>query len=226
MVFKELVEGMKEKIRLSSKSIPAHIAFAVEGFADIPGSVEKIKDVISAAGKLQVPMLTFHLTGSRAESKQLDLVEGLFTALKGWDELHKLQAKVNVVGKWYQLPQRIIDTVKNVLEETKDYDMTFLNFCIMYDGQEEIADAAKLIARQVKLGKIEPEAIDKALMKEHLYTSYFIPPDLLIKTGKGKKTGGVLLWDSAHSKIYFANKEWSEFLHEDFLKAIEWWQSN
>jgi undecaprenyl pyrophosphate synthase len=40
------------------------------------------------------------------------------------------------------LPQHTVDAVKKILDETKDYDCYFLNFCLHYDGQEEIVDAA------------------------------------------------------------------------------------
>jgi len=228
MAFKDLVEGVKSKVRLSSKAMPAHVAFAVEGFTQesIQTSVEKVRTIASAAVKLQIPMITFHLSGAKIDSRQLDLVEALFASMKDWQELQQNQTKVNVVGRWFQLPERIIEQIKPVLDATKDYDRNFLNFCIIYDGQEEIADAAKLIAKQAKLGRIDPEAIDKAVLKEHLYTSYFIPPDIIIKTGKSKRLGGVLLWDSAHSKVFFAEKEWNDFTQEDFLKAVEWWQSS
>ena len=88
-------------------------------------------------------------------------------------------------------------TEKQVIESTKDYDFFFTNFCINYSGHDEIVDACRLIARQVKAGKIDPNSISRETIKENLYSSYFIPPDLIIKNGKAT-ISGLLLWDSVN----------------------------
>ena len=125
------------------------------------------------------------------------------------------------MGKWYDIPGRAVDSIKSAIEETKDYDEFFLNFCVNYDGQEEIVDACKLVCRQVKAGKLEVESITKELIKENLYSSYYLPPDLIIKSGKKRSTCGFLLWDSAYSEIYFMDKYFPECKITDFLKAID-----
>ena len=90
-----------------------------------------------------------------------------------------------------------------------------------YDGQEGIVDALKLLVMQIKLVKIDPELIDKNSIKENLYSSYFLPPDLMIKNGNRKETSGFLLWDSVNTKIYFTNKLWPDFDKTEFMDAIK-----
>ena len=108
-----------------------------------------------------------------------------------------------------------------MLEETKDYDSFFLNLCINYDGQEEIVDSCKLIGRQIAAGKLAPESITKEVIKENCYSSYFIPPDLIIKTGLKTKIAGVLLWDSLNATIFFVKKNWPELKQSDLQKALK-----
>lgn len=93
-----------------------------------------------------------------------------------------------------------------------------------YSGRDEIVDSCRLIGMKVKAGKLDPEAINKDMIKENLYTSYFIPPDLIIKTGMKNKLFGFLLWESAHSDICFANKLFPDFTPNDFLKAMQSWE--
>jgi len=123
------------------------------------------------------------------------------------DYLNKKKIKLSFVGKWYDLPSSLLNIIKELIDETRDYDSYFLNFTINYDGQEEIVDACKLMCRQVAAGKLDLEKIDKNSIKENLYSSYFFPPELIIVTGKKKKTDGFLLWDSVDSEIVFTGKD-------------------
>ena len=77
---------------------------------------------------------------------------------------------------------------------------------------------------QIKSGRLDPELIDKDSIKESLYTSYFLPPDLMIKNGSKKETSGFLLWDSVNSKICFTNKLWPDFDKIEFMDAIKDYQ--
>ena len=124
------------------------------------------------------------------------------------------KVKVSIFGKWYNLPGKAVESIKKIIEGTKDYDGFFVNFCINYYGQEEIVDACKLIAKQVELGKIDSEMITKDTIKENIYSSYFLAPDIILIYGERKMTG-LLLWDSANSRIEFAGKSFMEFDEKD-----------
>ena len=138
-------------------------------------------------------------------------------------DLHKDQIKVSVIGKWYDLPERVVSPIREIVDSTKDYDKFFVNFCVNYDGHDEIVDACRLIARQVRSEKLDPESISSEIIKENLYTSYFISPDLIIENNH--EFSGILLWDSKNSIILFTNKEWHEYTKNDFLNAIEKFQN-
>ena len=73
--------------------------------------------------------------------------------------------KVSVLGKWYDLQQNVVSAIRKIGEETKDYDSFFVNFCVNYDGQDEILDAFKLIGRQIKAGKMDPDLLKKDMIK-------------------------------------------------------------
>jgi len=90
-----------------------------------------------------------------------------------------------------------------------------LNLCVNYHGQEEIVDACKLIARQIKAGVIESKAISKELIKENLYSSYFLAPDLLVKTGLKRSWSSLLLWDSSDANYYHVDKPFNDLTEAD-----------
>jgi len=151
----------------------------------------------------------------------LDKFIEFFNFLKLHALVHENKIKITAIGKWYDLPGRAVDSIKDLVDETKDYDTFFLNFCINYDGQEEIVDACKLIARQIKADKLDVDAINKEVIKENIYSSYFLPPDLIIKNGLRKRTSGFMLWDSSDSEIYFTGKRFPEFTKTDFLNIVK-----
>ena len=97
----------------------------------------------------------------------------------------------------------------------------FVNLCINYDGQEELIDSFRIIARKIKSSTLDPDSITKEEIKENVYSSYFIPPDVIIITGKRKFFGGFLLWDSIKSKIYFSDILWPDIKIDDLISIIQ-----
>lgn len=212
--------------------IPMHVGIVIDGLKEYAGKnhVAKeqineikflhIKNVIKVSSRLKIPILTIHLY-DKIEMDEVDFLDHFFEELSKWEVIHEHQIKISVFGQWYKLPDRVVTDVKKVIEETSEYDKFFLNFLINYDGQEEIADAIKLIGTKIKFNKIDPERINKEIIKEHLYTSNFLPPEIIIYTGKQKKTKGFLLWDSAQSNMIFTNILWPEFGKDDFIKILK-----
>ncbi|MBI4439578.1 di-trans,poly-cis-decaprenylcistransferase [Candidatus Woesearchaeota archaeon] len=176
--------------------------------------------------RLKIPYVTIYLMREDMDKEGshfkvlVDSIVEFFPMLKDLEEIHSNKVKVSIIGKWYNLPSRVVDPIKEVVESTRDYNQFYLNFCINYDGQEEMTDACRLIARQVAAGKLQPESISKSTIKESLYSSYFPPPDLIIKNGKKRSTRGFLLWDSAEARIHFSEKLWPDFTKSDFEKAL------
>jgi undecaprenyl diphosphate synthase len=172
---------------------------------------------------LKIPMLTLHFPSARTEA-EVDTIVTLFTALMHEKFLDEHQIKVSVLGKWYELPERALEPVKQVISATRDYDRHFVNICIRYDGQEDIVDGAKLLAKHVQLGKLAPEQIIGATLKETMLTSTMLPPSMIIVPAPSRRLGGILLWDSPQSLIHFSDAQWKDFGKEAFLNSIAFFQ--
>ncbi len=225
-------------VNIDSEGRPKHVAVTLCSSQDYEYSASKgiglkelyakreriVLGLMESQTRAGIPVITVYLlpevTAADEEFEaNADALEALFAAVKASRLIHENQVKVSVLGKWYDLPGRVVESIKSMVEETKDYDRLFLNFCVNYNGQEEIADACRVIAMKVKSERIEPEAVTIETIKENIYASYFIPPDIIIKTGE-KKLDGFLLWDSAYSKAIFTGKHWSEFRKRDFERAV------
>jgi tritrans,polycis-undecaprenyl-diphosphate synthase [geranylgeranyl-diphosphate specific] len=197
------------------------------GEAFVRGGVV-LRDVALVLFRLNVPVVTFGLLPQGYAGKDrvevMDALASFFEGLSSWPVLRELQVKVTVLGKWYDLPGGLVEQVKRVLEETRDFDRFFLNVCVEYDGQEEIVDACRLVARQVKVGKLDVDAIDRQVIKENVYASYFPPPEIIVKTGRRRSLQGLLLWDSALSDVVFVDRPFPALSREDVFRAIADWQ--
>ena len=171
--------------------------------------------------KSKIPIFTIYLLPDSEPSENYlafsDCMADFFYELSSMPIISGHKIKVSIFGKWYKLPGKVVESLKKIIEDTRDYDNFFVNFCINYDGQEEIVDACRLIAKQVELGKIDAEMIRKDTIKENIYSSYFLAPDIILIYGE-RKLSGLLLWDSVNSGIVFADKSFMEFDESDLMR--------
>jgi len=217
--------------------IPKHIAIVTKGKTiwakENNKSIQEaykrsfalVKETILSAIDVNVPILTFYILSTDFVDSDkftilIDYIKEFFEELKETKIIHDNRIKISIFGKWYDLPGRAVDSIKDAIEATKDYDKFFVNFCINYSGQEEIIDSIKILARQVSANKLDPDSINASVVKENVYSSYFLPPDLIIVNGPAKATNGLLLWDSVRSNLYFTGRLWPDFNKEDLIKAI------
>jgi len=84
----------------------------------------------------------------------------------------------------------------------------------------------KVIAEEVKDGKLESDDIDEKIVEEHLYTAHLpkSEPDLVIRTSGEERLSGFLLWQTAYSELCFMDVYWPDFRQIDLLRAIRTFQ--
>lgn len=91
---------------------------------------------------------------------------------------------------------------------------------INYGGQQEILQACQAIAARVEWGTIKASQINRALFKQHLYTSTKQNPNLLIRTRGEKRLSNFLLWQLAYTELYFTDIFWPDFDVAEFHQAL------
>ncbi|MBN2052601.1 undecaprenyl diphosphate synthase family protein [Candidatus Woesearchaeota archaeon] len=212
---------------LKPKKVPIHIAintgsvkaWAAEEEKDYTQAVKKHLELLDELVDLQLKhenrVLTVNLT--EYEGMITDLKE-FFNHLINDERIHANQVRVFIIGRWYEIDSELSDVLKQLVEKTKGYDKFFLNFCINYDGQDEMLGAIRLIVRKILADKLKEEELTPAVMKENIYTSFFPPPELIIEPGL--KYSGILLWDVKGALIYFTNEHWMLFDKKEFEKAL------
>ncbi len=217
-------------------AIPKHVAISLDNIFDwcrknnasISDACKSYFDflarLLQQQVNLEIPIFTIYLLPDSEHSDDYlafsDQMADFFYELPENPIVSENKIKISIFGKWYKLPGKSVEALKKTIESTKDYNRFFVNFCVNYDGHDEIVDACKIIAKQVELGRLDTEMIKKEAIKENIYSSYFLPPDVLFIYGN-RKFSGLLLWDSVGAKIVFADKSFMEFEERDFEKMIE-----
>lgn len=241
-----MIEKFLSKLKKKKQAhLPKHMALTYNNYRakgvktpieqHFKNKLAKIKDFIDVQAQYDVPIFTIYLMSAETRKDEnfpaiVEAISSFFDDLAHEKKVHHNKIKISIMGKWYNLPGKAVDSIKKVSDQTKDYDKYFLNFCINYDGQEEIADACKIIGKKIEAEKMDPENISKDLVKENLYSSYFLPPELIVVMGGMKHLSGFLLWDSINAKIYFSDKSWNDFSSNDLLRALaqfhKWQEEN
>ena len=105
------------------------------------------------------------------------------------------------------------------MDKTKNHKEHTINFAMAYGGREEVIDAVKKLAEDVKAGKLDIEKINEEVFAKNLYMES--EPEMIIRTGGEKRTSNFLMWQSHYSEWIFLEKLWPEFEKEDFVACIE-----
>ncbi len=210
------IEGGPEEISsLKNFRVSVHQVYEKKGTL--------INELLNEQIKMEIPVMSlFLLSGRKINSDFFDKVNNILITIKklNMDFIVKNQVKVMPIGKWYELPVNIVDEVKHLIDRTRDFDRFFLNLYINYDGQKELEDAVKIIGMKIENKKMSAEQITRQEIKDALYTSYYVPPDLII-INDSNSLNGFLLWDSAYSSIVITNKRWLDFTAKDFRRIVK-----
>ena len=132
--------------------------------------------------------------------------------------------KVKIIGSRVGLSERMKESIKNCMERTKNNTGTTFSIALNYGGREELLNAIKEIAEEVKENKLEVENISEEKINSKLYTNYAPDPDLLIRTSGEIRLSNFLPWQLVYSEFVFVEKNWPDFEEEDLDLAIEEYQ--
>lgn len=163
---------------------------------------------------------------SRRPKREVEeLYKVYYTFLKKWESkktiLDKYQIKVRFVGDLSRLPPAIVKLMGRIMQKTSKYQKRFLNILINYGGKFELLEAFKKIAaRVIEIGKIE--ITEKDIEKNLLVST---PVDLVIRTGGQNRLSNFMLWQSTYSEMYVTNTLLPDLSKEEFVKALEWFNS-
>ena len=133
--------------------------------------------------------------------------------------------RFRMVGDMDRLPQSVQDKIHYMEDLTKDGKRMTVIMAMSYSSKQELTRATRLIAEEVKEGKLKAEDITEQTINDHLFTNFMPDPELLIRTGGELRISNYLLWQCAYSEFYFCDTYWPDFDEEALHEAIANYQS-
>jgi undecaprenyl diphosphate synthase len=187
---------------------------------------ESVRAVVNACREAGVKYLTLYAFSVENWVRPKAEIAGLMRLLNKFlddreAELHENNLRLRVIGRIKDLPAPVRIKLQRVMKATEDHDSGQLILALSYGARTEIAHAVRDIARGVKAGTIDPEAITEDTIAEHLYAPDVPDPDLLIRTSGEMRVSNFLLWQISYTEFYVSEKMWPEFRRDEFMEALE-----
>lgn len=185
---------------------------------------KKIEALFEWAKEYKIKELTlyaFSVKNFNRPKKEFDYLMNLFYKefTKLIDDPKLKDIKVNFIGRIYMFPENVKKSMEALMEKTKNNKKYTINFAMAYGGREEIIDATKKIAEQVKQGKLDINKINKETFGKNTYMDSDV--ELIIRTSGEKRTSDFLPWQGHYAEWIFLDKFWPEFEKEDFENCIK-----
>lgn len=220
---------------LDRNNIPESIAIIMDGngrWAKARGEkrtmghiagVETVRRITKTAKNAGVKFLTLYTFSTENWNRPAEEIEALMgLLLKNLEDeiFMKNDVSFQVIGDLKRLPEAIQKKIQEMIERTSKNSSMCLVLALSYSSKSEIQNAVRLIAEEVKEGKLDANDINEEVIGKHLYTSFMPDPELLIRTGGEIRLSNYLLWQAAYSELYFCDTYWPDFSEDDFYKAI------
>jgi undecaprenyl diphosphate synthase len=218
--------------------IPKHIAIIMDGngrWAEARGlpkvmghaqGVEAVRRTVKACLKIGVKYLTLYAFSTENWSRPEHEVKALFQLLENFIDrefkiFHDNKVRLCIIGEREKIQKDLLAKMESAEKDTKDYNSLTLNIALSYGGRQEILNAVKILAEDVRSAKINPSDIDERIFSNRLYTAGQPDPDLLIRTSGEMRVSNFLLWQISYAEFYATEKFWPDFDEKELNKAIE-----
>jgi len=218
--------------------LPTHVAIIMDGngrwakqrhLPRVEGhrhGVESVRAVVRAAGEVGVKYLTLYAFSVENWNRPQEEVDTLMKYLARFlkseiAELNRNNVRLDVIGQIYRLPEFVQEQLKKTQSILAKNNGLTLILALSYGGRTELVEAVRDIAGEVRSGKIEPAEINEKTISEHLYTSHYPDPDLLIRTSGEMRVSNFLLWQISYSEFVVTPTFWPDFRKQQFFEALE-----
>lgn len=218
--------------------LPRHLAIIMDGngrwaksrrhnrvYGHIRGA-KVAKNVIEECARLKLPYLTLFAFSTENWFRPNGEVRFLMNLLerqlrREQQTLMRNNIRFQCIGDISRLPTQVGKVVADTLEMTASNTGMILTFALSYGGRQEITQMARELVRQAKLGTLDENEVDEALVASFLPSSFLPDPDLIVRTSGESRISNFFLWQAAYSEIAFEQKAWPDFSIADLHRILE-----
>ena len=220
------------------ENLPKHIAIIMDGNRRwakkrmLPVKLghkegaETLKKIVRYANKIGIGYITVYAFSTENWKREKEEVEALMSLLENYLDDFAKEADtenivIRVIGRRKELSESLLKKIDQTVERTKNNTGTIFTIALNYGGRDEIVNAIKGIANDVKDGVLNIDSISEELVSNYMYTKNMPDPDLMIRTSGELRTSNFLPWQLVYSEFLFVDKYWPDFSEEDIDNAVE-----
>ena len=217
--------------------LPEHVAIIMDGngrwarqrgmprHAGHRAGVKSVRAAVEHAARLGIRQLTLFAFSSENWQRPPDEVAVLMRLFREVlqrevADLHKNGVRLEFIGERDKLGPRLREAIEAAERQTAGNERLRVVVAVAYGGRWDITNAARRLARRVRDGEIDVDAIGENDVAEGLQLAGMSDPDLLIRTGGEQRISNFLLWNVAYSEICFSDVLWPDFRDGDLDAAV------
>lgn len=222
---------------IDPRRIPRHIAIIMDGngrWAESKGmprvfghrnGATAVRTAMETVVELGVECLTlysFSLENWKRPEEEIGQLMQLYVAyLEGERQvLVDRNIRFRQIGRRDGMPSETLAALDEMVAATAHCTGPTLCLAVNYGSRDEIVEAARSLARDVRSEALDPDDIDEGLFDQRLYTSGLPEPDLLIRTAGERRISNFLLWQISYAELYITPVLWPEFGRDQMLEAV------
>jgi len=228
---------LKLQERIDSSRLPRHIAIIMDGngrwakknrLPRVEGhrqGVKAVDRIVTLCRDLNIEALTLYAFSDENWNRPNIEINALMKILdfylkKELNRMQKENIRFNTIGQIDDLPKGIQKIIRNAEEVTGENDGMVLTLALSYGGRQEIIEAVKKIAENVKAGYLRVDEIDSPLFASFLSSHPLPDPDLLIRTSGELRISNFLLYQIAYTELHYTPVLWPDFSENDLVEAL------
>lgn len=222
-------------------SVPRHVAIIMDGngrwarargLPRISGhkqGAEAVRSTVRACSDLGISYLTIYAFSSENWKRPASEVDDLMGLLRLYirrelASLGREGVRIRFIGDRSRLDGDINRLISESEENTKNNKGLIFTVALNYGGRQEILEAARVFAQNVRDGTLDPEDMNEQLFESYLQSTDMPDPDLLIRTSGEQRLSNFLLWQSAYTEFLFTSTLWPDFKREHLEQAVHEYQ--
>jgi undecaprenyl diphosphate synthase len=225
-----------EAAGLKPEQLPRHIAIIMDGngrWAQRRGlprivghrrGIQSVRAVVEEGCRLGLDQLTLYCLSvenwkrpPRELTFLMRLLRHFLVVERG--ELIEQNVQLKMIGRRDGLPNDVLREFERTAKLTAANDGMILCLAVNYGGRSEIGDAARRLAEDVRVGRIDPNQVNEATFATYLYTQGMSDPDLLIRTAGEMRISNFLLWQISYAELWITPTLWPDFRGDDLLQG-------
>jgi undecaprenyl diphosphate synthase len=227
---------------VEARNLPGHVGIIMDGngrWAQLRGQprgvghkegAAAVRRVVRAARRLGLRALTLYAFSEQNWARPGDEVDALMELLREFllnerEELLDNGIRLQAVGNLGRLPGIVRAVLDPLRQDTESNEAMTLTLALSYGGREEIADAAREVARRVAAGTMSVEDVTPEGLRSMMPSLAVGDPDLVIRTGGERRISNFLLYGLAYAELFFVDALWPDFDAKDLFEAIASYQT-